>query len=265
MQSNPQLLQLASSKKSKQRRLKRVAISMVYIGAFMLVIYGIVRGQAQWGSFATGLSFLGAATVVALQNFIASFFTFLYLTLTNQYDRGDIIKIGDPRMTCIGEVLELWVFSTTIRELDNELLFTGREFTLPNNIFFTAWVLNYTKDNLLFWHTMTMHIALASDQTCEEVLQCYRTIIQTSHTDIMTSHQQRYDNTHTHHPKYKYTITDTGIEIEVRAQVHFYNVLEYNNLTVSRLIDAHRAGKITLVEHKDYKWVFSTSGSPDWL
>lgn len=257
MQSNPQLMQLAATKQSKLRAMRRILISMIYICAFGLVIYGIVRGQAQWGSLATGLSFLWAATVVALQNFIASFFTFLYITIKHQYDIGDIIKIGDPRMTSIGEVTELWVFATTIKELDGELLYTGREFTLPNNIFFTAWVFNYTRDSLLFWHTMTTLLAIRPGLSCDETLDQYRKIIHETHQEIITTHQQRYDNTHIHHPKYKYNISDRWVEIEVRVHIHFYNVLEYNNLTTCRLVDAHRAGQITLVEHKDYKGVFN--------
>jgi small-conductance mechanosensitive channel len=62
-------------------------------------------------------------------------------------------------MTGIGEVLELGLFSTIIKELDSELLFTGRQFILPNQIFFTAGVFNYTKNNLFFWHTITTLIA----------------------------------------------------------------------------------------------------------
>jgi small-conductance mechanosensitive channel len=137
--SQPELIKLAQSNHSRMRRFGRIVISMIYIAAFGSIIYGIIYAQEHGNtSLATGMGFLGAATVVALQNFIASFFTYIYISITNQYDHGDIIKIGDPRMTSIGEVLELGIFSTIIKELDHELLFTGRQFTLPNNIFFTT-------------------------------------------------------------------------------------------------------------------------------
>ena len=234
-------------------------ISMVYIIAFGSIIYGIIYAQEHGNtSLATGMSFLGAATVVALQNFIASFFTYLYISLTNQYDHGDIIKIGDPRMTSIGEVVELWLFATIIKELDSELLFTGRQFTLPNNIFFTTWVYNYTKHNLLFWHTITTLVTAQKWITCDETLDQYRTIIYQTYQETIAKNPQWYDTIDMHRPKYQYTICDRGIEIEVRINIHFYNVLEFNNLTACRLVDANRAGQITLVEHKDYRWVFGS-------
>jgi len=47
MHKNPELMQLAATKQSKMRKMRRIMISMIYICAFVLVIYGIVRGQAQ--------------------------------------------------------------------------------------------------------------------------------------------------------------------------------------------------------------------------
>jgi hypothetical protein len=72
---------------------------------------------------------------------------------------------------------------------------------------------------------------------------------------MITKHPQYYNHLHVHNPKYTYNITDRGIEIEVRINIHFYNVLECNNLTACRLVDAHRDGIITLVENKDYRGV----------
>ncbi len=257
--SQPELIQLAEAKQSIVRRFYRIMLIIVYLTVCVWVIYGIVYAQEYgWTWVATGVSFLWAATVFALQNFIASFFTYLYIICTNQYDHWDIIKIGDLRMTSIGEVTDIGLFSTTIKELDAELLFTGRQFTLPNQIFFTTWVYNYTKHNLLFRHTITTLIALQPWFTCDETLDRYRNIIHHTHQEITTKHPQRYDGLNMHRPKYQYTISEIGIKIEVRINIHFYNVLEFNNLTVCRLVDAHRDGVITLVENKDYRGVFST-------
>jgi hypothetical protein len=259
-QKQPELIQLAQAKQSKTRRVWHVFVSLIYITIFVLMIAGIIYVERTWWtSLATAVSFLWAATVFALQNFIASFFTYLYISFTNQYDVGDIIKIGDPRMTGIGEVLELGLFSTIIKELDSELLFTGRQFILPNQIFFTAGVFNYTKNNLFFWHTITTLIATQPWVGCDDLLDRYRTIIHQTHQEIIAKHHQLYERDQTHHPKYKYSVTDRGIEIEVRLNIHFYNVLECNNLTACRLVDAHRNGTITLVEHKDYKGVYTKS------
>ncbi len=255
--SQPELIQLAEAKWSIVRRFWRIVMIMIYVTVCIWVVYGIVYAQEHgWTWVATGVSFLWAATVFALQNFIASFFTYLYIICTNQYDKWDIIKIGDPRMTSIGEVLDIWLFSTTIKELDSELLFTGRQFTLPNQIFFTTGIYNYTKHNLLFWHSIKTLLALQPWVGCDELLDRYREIVHQTHQEITLKYPQYYNHTYTHHPKYTYNITDRGIEIEVRVNIHFYNVLELNNLTACRLVDAHRDEVITLVENKDYKGVF---------
>jgi small-conductance mechanosensitive channel len=233
-------------------------MTITYFAVCVAVIYGIAYAQEHGGAWVvTGVSFLWAATVFALQNFIASFFTYLYIITTNQYDTGDIIKIGDPRMTSIGEVVEIWLFSTTIKELDGELLFTGRQFTLPNQVFFTAGVYNYTKHNLLFRHTIKTIVASKAWISTDELLDQYRSIIHHTYQEITLKHPERYQHGTIHHPKYYYTISDKGIEIEVRINTHFYNVLELNNLIACRLVDAHRDGVIALVEHKDYRGVFS--------
>lgn len=257
--SPPELVQLAEEKQSKLRRVWRFVMTIIYLTICVWVIYGIIYAQEHGGTWvATWVSFLWAATVFALQNFIASFFTYLYITFTNQYDRWDVIKIGDPRMTSTGEVVDIGLFSTTIKELDNELLFTGRQFTLPNQLFFTAWLYNYTKRNLLFWHSIKTSLALQPWIKCDELLDRYRAIIHATHQEMIEKYVQYYEHAHVHHPKYTYNVTDKGIEIEVRINIHFYNVLELNNLTACRLVDAHRDGLITLVEHKDYRGVFSS-------
>lgn len=143
-------------------------------------------------------------------------------------------------MSSIGEVVNLGVFTTSVKELDEELMFTGRYFSLPNNIFFTSGVYNYTKENLMFWYTIHTKLRIGAGGS-EDSLARYRNIVQHCHQSLMDSHPQRYENVYQHRPKYKYSLTDSGINIETRISAHFYNVLELNNTITSDLIDAHRA------------------------
>ncbi|MEI7477556.1 MAG: mechanosensitive ion channel domain-containing protein [bacterium] len=75
--------------------------------------------------------------VVSLQNFVSSFCAYIYLTSTAQFEEGDIIKTGNPMMPVTGEVRRIGFFFTTIREVDEELLFTGRISSFPNNLIFS--------------------------------------------------------------------------------------------------------------------------------
>lgn len=59
-------------------------------------------------------------------------------------------------MSAKGEVRKIGFFFITIREVDDELLFTGKYVSIPNNLIFSGGIFNYTKNNLLFWHEFTI-------------------------------------------------------------------------------------------------------------
>ena len=87
-----------------------------------LVWYFFYRNQY----LLAGATFFWAAVVVSLQNFVSSFFAYIYLTSTAQFEEWDIIKTGNPFMTVVWEVRRIWFFFTTVKEVDTEMLFTWR-------------------------------------------------------------------------------------------------------------------------------------------
>jgi len=113
-------------------------------------------------------------------------------------------------------------------------------------------VFNYTKENLMFWYIINTKISILGED-CETSLSEYRSIVHQCHDQMIQSHPQRYENIYNHRPKFKYSLTESGMNIETRISSHFYNVLELNNSITSALVDAHRAGEISLIEHKDYQ------------
>lgn len=200
---------------------------------------------------------MSAAVVFALQNYVASFFSYIYITVSRQFERGDIINTWNPFMTAKGEVQKIGFFFTTIKEVDDELLFTGKFVALPNNLIFTGGIFNYTKNNLLFWHEFSVLLGAKHD-IHEEFLETKQVILEEYYASL-TDPKYYKDNTLLHKPtnkpKFDVRITEKGLECKVRILVHFYQILNTNNAIMLALIAAHRQGKIKLIDHKDFRWL----------
>lgn len=205
--------------------------------------------------YATGFWVFTAAVVFALQNYVASFFSYVYITISRQFEKGDIISTWNPFMAATGEVKKVGFFFTDIKEVDKELLFTGRVVSMPNNLIFSWGIFNYTKNNLLFWHEFV--ITLWSKQNAHEefliakeiIIECYKTLLKEKKYYPVDSLTKDSINK----PKFDLKITDKGLECKVRILVNFYKILDSNNTIMCSLIDAHHAGKIKLIDHKDYQ------------
>ena len=48
-------------------------------------------------------------------------------------------------------MIKIGIFFTSLREIDNDMMFTGTSIEFPNNLIFTGGLFNHTKKNHLFW------------------------------------------------------------------------------------------------------------------
>jgi Mechanosensitive ion channel len=202
-----------------------------------------------------GATFFGAAVVVSLQNFVSSFFAYIYLTSTAQFEEGDIIKTWNPFMSVVWEVRRIGFFFTTVKEVDTEMLFTWRIISFPNNLVFSGWIFNYTRKDLLFWHEFSIYLWVIW-HSAKETINTYRTIVmkeyyKTLHDDTYYLNSQARDS----NPKFDLKITEKWVECKTRVLVHFYKLLETNNALMTALLDEHKKWTITLITHKDYDWI----------
>lgn len=245
-----------------KHKLSRNIWRWVKTAVIFLILAGIIGFfLSPYGAkYATGFSVLSAAIVFALQNYVASFFSYLYITITRQFERWDIINTGNPFMSAKGEVQKIGFFFITIREVDDELLFTGKYVSIPNNLIFSGGIFNYTKNNLLFWHEFTILLWSRHDAH-EEFLEAKQVILEEYYAGL--SDPKYYPNhtlihQPTNKPKFDLRITEKGLECKVRILVHFYQILNTNNAIVCALIEAHKKEKIYLVNHKDYRWLWES-------
>lgn len=131
----------------------------------------------------TGLGVISAALVVALQDYVASFFAYILIKLKKQFKVGDVIRIGNTSNISTGRVKEIGIFRTTLIEIvgnddmDGERE-TGRVISFPNNALSREPIVNFTKNHRILWHKYSLVVTFDSDyrlakkiiqSICEEV------------------------------------------------------------------------------------------------
>ena len=117
----------------------------------------------------TSLGVFSAALVVALQDFVSSFFSWIMIVVSRQYRLGDTISITTGKGIVTGIVARVGIFRTTLKEKlggtgwDKEFS-TGRILTFPNNLVLKESVTNYTRENDIIWHSLSVTITFESNR-----------------------------------------------------------------------------------------------------
>jgi small-conductance mechanosensitive channel len=118
--------------------------------------------------FFGSISVLSAAIVFALQDFVSSFFAWVYIQLAEEYKVDDVIQYSTDNRVIYGPVTELGMFRTVIKErlggisLDKEMT-TGKLVTFPNHYIFKHSLTNLTKNHLLLTHKFEVTVTYETD------------------------------------------------------------------------------------------------------
>jgi len=149
------------------RDIIKFLITFVIIAATVVTLLIAFVGNLTY--LLTGLGVISAALVVALQDFVSSLFAFFWIKLRRIYKISDVIDINTGSTGIVtGVVLDIGIFRTTLKELygEGELnaeRSSGRTVSVPNNVILKAPVVNYTHDNRILWHVMSIIITFESD------------------------------------------------------------------------------------------------------
>lgn len=151
------------------------------IGAFLKVALAMSVGLiliymfvGQFGNIITLLSVFSAAMVVALQDFVSSFFAWIFIRARNKFKEGDVIKVASANGShyFFGKVKKIEAFRTLITEVVGDGDFngnidkerpTGRIVSIPNNTFLKQPIVNATQGNHTVWQSMDVIITFGSD------------------------------------------------------------------------------------------------------
>jgi small-conductance mechanosensitive channel len=164
----------------------------------------------------TSLGVFSAALVVALQDFVSSFFAWIMIVVSRQYRLGDTIAITTGKGIVSGVVARVGIFRTTLKEKlggdgwDSEFP-TGRILTFPNNLVLKESVTNYTRENDIIWHSLSVTITFESDRhKAKEILED----ICTQQFRYALDHEQQYFkgaiNTKQYKPRVYMNIANDG-------------------------------------------------------
>ena len=195
-----------------------VAINIVYIIGIGLVLTYLFIGQ--FSNLFTILSLFSAALVVALQDFISSFFAWIFIRARNKFKEGDIIQIagfsGSNHYS--GRVKKIEAFRTLLFEregtlegekIDKERV-TGRIISIPNNMFLKQPVINATQDNRVVWQSLDLIITFQSDwKKAKQILQ--KIIDQVYTPEYIKEHKI----TSQHTPQIYLSIADQGVRLSI--------------------------------------------------
>lgn len=246
--------ELIVKKHTKTTKFVKFLRTVLYIAIIAIIWYFTIIDR----NFAASVWVFSAALVFSLQNFVASLIAYFYIRSASVFEKWDIIKTWNPFMSAMWEVLEMWFFFTKIREVDSEeLAFTGKTVSFPNNLIFSGWIFNYTKDDLLFWYEFKVNISLEG-QDFDTVRAKFKETINDSYDEALEDkiyQSSSLYNNKTYKPKYQIQITKEGLEVSVRLLIHFYKIFETNNRLMKALIYSHQRNEIKLLTHKDYQWI----------
>ncbi|GAB4147832.1 MAG: hypothetical protein OHK0017_09990 [Patescibacteria group bacterium] len=148
------------------RKLIKNTTTILTLTGFLAFIIMIFIGNLSY--LLAGLGIFSAAFVVALQDFVSSFFAWIWIRFRNLYRPKDIIMLSGSHSTMSGQVTDIGIFRTSMKELisDNTLNSerpTGRTISFPNNLILKDALTNYTKENKVLWHSLSVIITFESD------------------------------------------------------------------------------------------------------
>ena len=128
----------------------------------------------------TGVGLLSAALVVALQDFVSSFFAWILISIRGQYRVGDVVTIDTGNREIYGHVIDIGFLRTTMKEklggkdLNREQT-TGRTLIFPNNIVLKHALRNNNLDNRLIWNNFDVTITFESD--CQKAFSLIQEVV----------------------------------------------------------------------------------------
>lgn len=147
-------------KDSRQRyRLRKL---VTYGGMAIIVVLLLVAVSDQAARLSVVLGAIGAATVFALQEVVASIAGWIALSSGDFYDPGDRVQVGGIK----GDVIDIGLLRTTLMEtgawVDGDL-YSGRMVRVANSFVFKEPVYNYSSDFPFLWDEIKLPIRYGSD------------------------------------------------------------------------------------------------------
>jgi small-conductance mechanosensitive channel len=123
--------------------------------------------RAELRAAALSLAALSVALVLAGKELLTSVLGYIHRTTSGSFEFGDVIEINGIK----GEVIDQTLLSTTVLEMSEEHLFSGRVVQFPNSFFVTHAMKNFSHLGAYQLALVTIPLAPGSDvETARHVL-----------------------------------------------------------------------------------------------
>ena len=155
------ILQKAAYPHYKAEDWKAIRMMYTYLVWFIGLIIISTGVFGSLPSLGISLSLIGAGVTFALQQVILSFAGWFLITIKRPYKIGDRIYIKGKDI--IGDVEDIALLFTVLREVNVNDTVTGKNIIIPNSTVFVEPIINYTYDVPYIWLTVPMDITYESD------------------------------------------------------------------------------------------------------
>jgi small-conductance mechanosensitive channel len=222
------------------------AIKVIWIILSILVIFYGFAGQFNY--ILASLGFVSAALVFALQNFVASFFIFIIVSITKIIKVGDIVKVGPDSETYTGEITMIGRFYTFIKEIspqNQEQL--GRTVSVPNSFLLIHPVINFTVKNKILWQNLKIVVNGNSDQIkAKQILQKILTIRFEWVKDRKHQYLDQDIDITEFTPKISTSLEDRGVAYTLHFPCHFQKYNEIYDQLLTEVLTEFKKEEIKL-------------------
>ncbi|MGK7392706.1 MAG: mechanosensitive ion channel family protein [Candidatus Cyclobacteriaceae bacterium M2_1C_046] len=217
-----------------QYNLRRITDLVV---ALLIVFIAVSVISSNWYTVIVSLGLISLILGLALQNWLTSFFGWVYLLIRKPYKVGDRIKIG----AITGDVIGLSYFDTTLWEFRGDYLSSdhpsGRIIRFGNNRVFNEYITNYSWPLFPYiWNELNFLVSFDSD--LEYVSETIKKIV---HEDMGEEMENRVE-------LYRSILKETPVdELEVRSGASVGYKLHANgwvDVTVRFLVEPKQTGKV---------------------
>ncbi len=146
-------------KGKKEQDLFLVLIVYKYIVWFLAVMVSLSTLFKNFGSLLTSIGLIGFGITFALQKPILNFVGWLSIIANGPYKMGDRIMINSMK----GDVFNIKVMYTYLREVNNDDEITGRVVTIPNEFVLSYGTTNFTRGSPYVWEEVSYSITYESN------------------------------------------------------------------------------------------------------
>lgn len=235
----PLVRRIATNRISDSKQRYKLRKLITYGGMALIVVFVLIAVSDQAARLSVVLGAIGAATVFALQEVVASIAGWIALSSGDFYDPGDRVQLGGIK----GDVIDIGLLRTTLMEtgawVDGDL-YSGRVVRIANSSVFKEPVFNYSSDFPFVWDEIKLPVRYGSDvQLAKKVIfQAAHDVIGRYTVDSQKGWKELTEKYLIEHAKLEPTVTARANENWVECTLRYIVDYKLRRSTADKITNA---------------------------